>query len=296
MDFRDSFHPYAIVTIVFWSLAYVLTRLALQHFSAFSLGFLRYALASCTLAAVALAMKMERPRMKDLPYFLASGGVGFFFYMIAFNQGQAEVTAATGSVVIATVPVITAILARIFYGETLQAVQWGAIATEFVGVSVLALMNSSFSFNSGLFWLMAAALALSVYNLLQRHLTRSYTALQASTYSIFAGTLLLSLFAPASVRELSHAPAVQYGWLAVLGVGSSAVAYVAWTKAFSKAKQTSQVSNYMFVTPFLASLFGFLLAGEVPDRATLVGGSIILVGLMLFNFGGALGRRIHQRG
>ena len=75
MDFRDSFHLYAIVTIVFWSLAYVLTRLALQHFSAFSLGFLRYALASCTLAAVAFAMKMERPRMKDLPSFLASVSV-----------------------------------------------------------------------------------------------------------------------------------------------------------------------------------------------------------------------------
>ena len=63
---------------------------------------------------------------------------------------------------------------------------------------------------------------------------------------------------------------------------------MAWTKAFAKAKQTSQVSNYMFVTPFLASLLGFLLAGEVPDRATLVGGAIILAGLLLFNFGGSL--------
>ena len=293
MYFRNSFHPYAIVTIVFWSLAYVLTRLALQHFSAFSLGFLRYALASCTLAVAAFVMKMERPRVKDMPYFLVSGGVGFFFYMIAFNQGQAAVTSATASVVIATVPVITAILARFFYRETLQAVQWVAIAIEFVGVAVLALMNSSFSVNSGLFWLLAAAIALSLYNLLQRYLTRIYTPLQASTYSIFAGTILLSLFAPASVRELANAPADQYCWLAVLGVGSSAIAYVAWTKAFSKAKQTSQVSNYMFVTPFLASLFGFLLAGEIPDRATLVGGSIILIGLILFNFGGALGRRLH---
>jgi drug/metabolite transporter (DMT)-like permease len=291
MDLKNSFHPYAMVTIVFWSLAYVLTRLTLQHFSVFSLGFLRYALASCALAAAAFAMKMERPRRQDVPYFLASGGIGFFFYMIAFNQGQAAVTAATGSVVIATVPVITAILARFFYRETLLAIQWVAIAVEFVGVAVLALMNSSFSVNAGLFWLLAAALALSVYNLLQRHLTRTYTALQAATYSIFAGTMLLSLFAPSSVRELAHAPAVQYCYLAVLGTGSSAIAYVAWTKAFSRAKQTSQVSNYMFVTPFLASLFGFLLAGEVPDRATLVGGSIILVGLLLFNFGGALGRR-----
>ena len=60
--------------------------------------------------------------------------------------------------------------------------------------------------------------------------------------------------------------------------------------AFARAKQTSQVSNYMFVTPFLASLFGFLLAGEVPDRATLVGGSLILAGMAMFNFGGRLFR------
>ncbi|MBR3880515.1 MAG: EamA family transporter [Mailhella sp.] len=92
MDFKHSFHPYAMVTIVFWSLAYVLTRLSLEHFSAFSLGFLRYFFASCTLIPVAIATKMEFPGRKDLPFFLASGGIGFFFYMIAFNQGQAVVT------------------------------------------------------------------------------------------------------------------------------------------------------------------------------------------------------------
>ena len=44
----------------------------------------------------------------------------------------------------------------------------------------------------------------------------------------------------------------------------------------------------MFVTPFLTSILGFVLAGEVPDRATLIGGSIILLGVLLFNFGGSL--------
>lgn len=119
MSFQNSFHPYAAVTILFWSLAYVLTRLALQHFSAFPLGFLRYLIASCTLAAIAAFTKMKLPRRSDLPWFIFSGGVGFFFYMLAFNQGQAAVTAATGSVVIATVPVITALLARFIWGEKL---------------------------------------------------------------------------------------------------------------------------------------------------------------------------------
>lgn len=285
MKFKDSFHPYAMVTILFWSLAYVLTRLTLQYFSAFSLGFLRYFIASCALAVVALLTKMKPPKRGDVPWFLAAGGIGFFIYMIAFNQGQASVTAATASVVIATVPMMTALLARLVYREKLRAFQWAAILIEFIGVVILTLMNGVFSNSIGLIWLFLAALALSVYNLLQRRLTQTYTALQTSTYSIFFGTLLLAVFASGSVREIARAPAVQLVYLGILGVCSSAVAYVAWAKAFSKAKKTSQVSNYMFVTPFLTSVLGFALAGERPDRATLLGGGVILVGVLVFNFG-----------
>lgn len=149
-------------------------------------------------------------------------------------------------------------------------------------------MNGAFSVNTGLLWLFLAALALSVYNLLQRKLTKRYTALQSSAYSIFCGTLMLAVFAPSAVREAVSAPAVQYFYLAVLGICSSAVAYVSWAKAFSKSRQTSQVSNYMFITPFLTSVLGFLLAGEVPDRATVLGGGVILFGVFIFNFGGRL--------
>ncbi len=284
MNLKDNFHPYAAVTIVFWSLAYVLTRLALQYFSVFSLGFLRYFIAACTLLIVAVFTKMKIPHRVDLPWFITAGFVGFFLYMIAFNQGQATVTAATGSIVIAAVPVITALFAHFLYRERLRTYQWVATLIEFIGVAVLTLMNGIFSINKGLLWIFLAALALSAYNLLQRKLTKTYTALQASTYSIFFGTLMLAIFSPTSIRQISHAPAVQFVYLAILGVCSSAIAYVSWSKAFSKAKNTSQVSNYMFITPFLTSVLGFIIVGEVPDRATLCGGGIILFGVLLFNF------------
>lgn len=131
MKIKDSFHPYAMITILFWSLAYVLTRLSLQCFSAFSLGFLRYFIASLALIVLAVSMKMKLPHKKDIPLFIVSGCVGFFFYMIAFNQGQASVTAATASVVIATVPVITSLFARVLYWEKLAVFQWAAIPVEF---------------------------------------------------------------------------------------------------------------------------------------------------------------------
>lgn len=296
MRLRNSFHPYAAVTILFWSLTYVLTRLTLQYFSPFSLGFLRYLIASCTLLIAAVITKMKLPQRADLPWIGLAGATGFFLYMIAFNQGQAAVTACTGSVVLATVPVLTALLARLFYGEKLRTYQWAAIATEFFGVIVLTLANGVFSVNAGLFWLFLAALALSVYNLIQRRLIRTYSAFQAAAYSVFAGTLLLAVFAPASIREIPGVPGIQFVYIAIMGVFSSAIAYAAWAKAFSLAKQTSQVSNYMFITPFLTSILGFFIAGEVPDRATLLGGGIILLGAFTFHFGGKfLERPCHQK-
>lgn len=295
MKFKGSFHPYAFTTIVCWSIAYILTKFALQHYSPSSLGFLRYLMASVLLAAMALATKMAPPRRRDLPWFLLAGGIGFFLYMVTFNEGQGRVSAATGSVMIATAPVMTALLARVFYRERLRPCQWAAVFLEFAGVAVITLINGVLSINSGLFLMFLAALSLSLYNLFQRRLTRDYTPLQVSTYSIFAGTLLLAVFLPGSFREVATAPPIQLVYLGILGVFSSALGYVTWAVAFAKAEKTSQVSNYMFLTPFLASVSGFVLAGEIPDRATLLGGGIILAGVFLFNFGDAVLEKLLRR-
>lgn len=292
MKLKVSFHTYAIITIVFWSLAFVLTRLALHYFSAFSLGFLRYFIASCTLLIMAMITRMQMPQKADVKWFLLAGALGFFLYMIAFNKGCETVTAATSSIIIATAPVITALLARFIYQEKLSVFQWTAIAIEFLGVIILTLMNHAFTLNHGLIWLFLAAIALSAYNLLQRKLAKTYSGLQTSAYSIFAGTVMLAIFLPDSIKEVQSAPPIQLIYLAILGIFSSAIAYAAWAQAFKKAEQASSVSNYMFITPFLTSLFGFVFANERPDMPTIVGGAVILTGMLIFNFGGKLYARI----
>ena len=220
-----------------------------------------------------------------------SGAVGFFFYIIAFNKGSERVTASTSSVVIATVPIMTALFSYFIYHEKLKWIQWAAIAIEFLGVIILTLMDGIFTVNTGLIWLFLAAIALSAYNLLVRKLLKDYSALQVSTFSIFAGTLMLTIFLPASVREIRNAMPLHLLYILILGIFSSAIAYLAWSKAFSKARHASTVSNYMFITPFLTTLLGFIIAKEVPDRSTIIGGTIILLGLFIFNFGERLYNR-----
>jgi len=287
MKIKDSYHFYAIITIAFWSLAYVFTRMALRHFSAYSLGFLRYFVASCTLIIVAIVIRMKLPKKADLKWFILSGAVGFFFYMIAFNKGSETVTASTSSLIIATVPIITALLAHFLYKERLKPFQWTGIVISFFGVLVLTFLAGISTFNKGFALLLLAAVLLSLYNLLQRKLTKTYSALQASAFSIFAGTIMLCIFLPTSIEEVRSAPAIQMFYIAVLGTFSSAIAYLSWSQAFAKAKYTSSVSNYMFVTPFLTTVLGLIIAKEKPDFSTIAGGAVILTGLLIFNFGGS---------
>ena len=294
MKIKDSFHTYAIITIIFWSLAFVLTRVGLHYFTAFPLAFLRFFFASLAIIVIALIKKMKWPQKADIKWFIASGASGFFIYMILFNKACETVTAATGSVIIATVPVMTALFARFVYKEKLSAFQWSAIAIEFLGVVVLTLMNNAFSLNHGIIWLFIAAIFLSIYNLLQRKLTKTYSGLQASSFSILVGTLLLAIFLPSTVKEVQSVSPAPIIYVAILGVFSTAIAYATWAEAFKKAKKASSVSNYMFVTPFLTTILGLIIANEKPDVATYIGGGIILIGLFTFNFGERVFRKLKK--
>ena len=280
---KKSYHFYAMITIIFWAMAFVFTRLSLQYFNVYTLSFLRYLSASLTLVVIICFMKINKPSKEDFTTYLISGFIGFFIYVVLFTKGTGMVSSATGSIVIAMVPIFTAFLASFFYNEKLRTYQWIAIGIEFIGILVLTLMNDTLSINEGVVWLLMAALCLATYNLLQRKLTKKYSALEASTYSIFVGTLFLCIFLPSSITPTLHAPLNQIIYVLILGVFSSAIAYISWAKAISLAEKTTYVSNYMFVTPFLTTILGFIMMGEVPDKATIFGGIIILAGLFMFN-------------
>jgi drug/metabolite transporter (DMT)-like permease len=214
--------------------------------------------------------------------FLVSGAAGFSIYMTFFNIGAGTISPATASIIIATAPVITAVLALICFKEKIKAMGWIAITIEFCGILVLTLWDGVFTINAGILWMLGAAVCISVYNLLQRHTTKKYAAFQATAYSVFAGTLLLLFNLPLAAEQLVSASARQIFALLFMGVFPSAIAYLWWSQALSTAEKTSDVTNFMFVTPFLATLLGFLLIGEIPTLPTMVGGGIILAGLFMF--------------
>lgn len=283
MNITKSYHFFARITILFWSLAFIWTRIALQDFSPFNLGLLRYLVASVMLVVIALVTKMPFPNRKDIPLCILSGLVGFTLYILAFNIGTGLVAAATSSVLVATSPIFTALMAAALFREKLKAYQWAAIGIEFIGILIMTVYGAVISLNFGVLWLLLASLLVSAYNIIQRKLTKTYTAMQATSYSIWFGAIFLLGFLPSSLQETSTASWEAILCFILLGIFSTATAYVTWSMAIARATHTASVTNYMFFTPFLTAILGFIIILEIPDLSTLIGGACIIAGAVLFN-------------
>lgn len=276
-------HFYSLIAISLWATSYILTKLAMETYTAGAMGLVRNVVGSAVLLAVVRHLRLKPPERKDWILFFVSGLTGLGLYMYVFNRGTVLTGATTSCVLIATAPVFTALAASFLFGERIRAAGWGAIALAFAGILVMTLWRGTLDVNVGVFWLLGASLLLCFYFLLQRRLTLRYGILQITAWSFVAGATALLPFLPETLHVLRTAPARHTLMVVYMGVFPSALGYLAWVKALSIAPKTSYVTNYMFLTPVLSLFLEFAVTGVFPDDGTLLGGAMILTALALFS-------------
>jgi drug/metabolite transporter (DMT)-like permease len=281
-ELNQKYWVFSSMTITLWAFASVLIRLAFGSFSAFTLAASRCWLAAITLLIICLIKKMPLPRLRDVPIFLVSGAVGYAIYTVFFNLGFALVTAATGNVVLAATPIFSALIARVLFKERIRPLGWVFTGVSFVGILILVLWNGVLSINNGVLFLIAGAILISIYNLIQRRLTQRYTAIQSSAYSVIAGAILMTPLLPAVVGDFISAAPGAIIVIVYLGACGTGLAFLFWSKAFSLAKRTADVANFMYITPFISTIIAFAIFNELPDWGTVIGGVVILFGLWMF--------------
>lgn len=278
---------FSFMTVFLWASAFPITKVAQQHFTSNAIGLIRCMFASVFLILIGKYSHIRLPEKKDIPLFFLAGLCGFTLYLICFNTGILTLTSATSSIIIAITPILTAILASIFYKEKINLVGWFSILGAFIGVLVLLLWKGIFSVNIGIVWTLGAACVFCAYNFINRNLSnKGYNALEIVTYSMICGAIMFLFALPQAIEQLSSAEVMQVFSLAYLGVFPSAIAYFLWGKAMSYADKTSEVTNFMFVTPLLSTVLGFLILREMPNAGTFIGGAIIICCIIVFNLKG----------
>lgn len=274
----------AATTLLAWAGAYVAIGIAGRELSPAPFALARVgggALALLALLPFVRGAAWRLPPKRDLLPLAAMALFAFPLYHVALNAGQRVVSPGVASVLIATLPVFAAIIARVTLGERPGLRGWIGIAIAFGGATLLvAQRDGRFELEPAALLVLVSALSGSGYMVLQRQLTRRYTGLQLTVWGMWLGALMLSPFAFELAREIRGASQDALLALAYLCVLPTALAYLLWAYVL-KMLPAARATSLLYIVPPIAFLLAWLITGAVPGVMDIASSAIVLGGVAL---------------
>jgi len=273
---------------LFWSGAFIAGKYTVPYIPTFTLTFLRFFYATLILYVfmkrTGVNFTLEKSR---IPVYLVTGTIGMFGYHVLFFTALKYTTAINSSIIAATNPMVTTLLAVIFLKNRLNSKQVIGILLSFTGV-LLTITGAdpeilkTFSFNAGDLWMLAAVTAWAVYGVFSKSRGKDIQPIVLTYYSFLVCTILLIPFAiyekPWEVLPAVPVPAQ----LAVIymSIFPSVIGYLVQQMAI-KEIGPSKASIFVNLVPLFSIILAVLLLGETLELVKLLTASLIVAGVFI---------------
>lgn len=279
---RDKTLTALAATVVLWASAFPAIRVALGSYSPAQLSFLRLAVASALLAATAPLLGIRRPALRDLPRVALAGAAGMSAYQLLLNWGEVHVPAGTASLIMATTPAMSAVLAAVFLRESMRSHIIVGSCIALVGTGIIALAGGDTGYSVAAWAILVAAISQALYHLSIKPLLERHTPLEVAAHAMWAGTAFLVPLAPSSAHAVLTASIDASGAVLYLGVLPSAAGFVLWGYAVARLTVTAATAG-LYLVPVVALAVSYVWLGERPHAVELLGGALTLAGVALVN-------------
>src|SRR5215469_16007110 len=178
------------VTVLLWASAFVAIRDATPHFSPGALALGRLVVGSITLVVMLLIRREGVPPRAAWPGIVATGLLWFGLYMIALNWGERSVDAGTAAMVVATGPIIIALLSGWLLKEGYPPRLMAGIAVAFTGAGVVGYSVSGGSRSTlGVLLCLVAAVSFASAMVAEKPALRHASASQVTTFACLVGAI-----------------------------------------------------------------------------------------------------------
>jgi len=273
---------------VIWGASYLFIKVAVAEVPPFTLVAARLLLGAAVLWILLLTAGKSRqavPRGWALWRLFAVMGLlnGALPYSLIF-WGEQYISSGLASLLQATTPVFTVILAQLQGDERMGPAKLVGIVAGFVGVGILMLPDLRQGLHASLLGqaaIVASSLSYAAAAIFARSRLRGQPALVSTTGQLTMGAVYmvpLSLLVDRPFHLSPSLPAVA-SWLALTLVGT-VVAYIIYYAVLDRTSATF-VSTVTYIIPVNGLLLGALVLGEPLSATLLVGLALILLGVLL---------------
>ena len=281
--------------MVFWAGNFIVVKGAIAILPPVGFTFLRYSVASVTLLAL-LRWRTGtiRPPRGDVAALVLLGIIGFGCYQILWPVALQSIPAGDSALLIATTPVVTALLAAATRADTPNAAKLTGAMISFVGVGLVIAAGQRLSLGVSLLGdllTIAAASCWAVYTVFGARILRRHTPLVATTWAVVAGTLFI---APVGIGQLASSDLSGFGPPVVLAIVYSGTLAAGFANVVVfhglKLLGPTRVTALQSLVPALAVVLAAIFLGEAIRPAQVAGGVVILAGVALLRRGAWPGR------
>lgn len=268
-----------------WGASFLFMRVGVPELSAPVFGGLRVAMAGLVLLPILLKPKhwqeFKKNWLKLSLIGIISTGLPFMLYAFAAY----ELNAGTASVINASVPMITGLIAHLFFKDYLSKGQAVGLAIGVVGVAILMYDGMVAGVQTGLLAFMLAIGACVCYaigsNLAKHFLSGINPITTASSGLVASGIVALPViisFFP------NHAVSMQ-AWASVvaIAVASTSMAMILFYRLIQQLGPTKTTSVTLLI-PIFGVIFGAVFLGEQITITMLIGAVVVLCGTALAMF------------
>lgn len=274
---------YIGVALLTWSSAYAAIAYALASFTPGEVALARLAIGSLCFAVLLKVRRIPLPARRDWPQLALLGVFGLTVYHLCLNYAETRIASGTASILISLAPAATAAVSAIWLGERLSARTLSGLGIALVGVVLVVLASGKdVKFEPMAALVLVSVLASAIYFVGQKPLFVRNSMVGVTAFTFFAGTLGTLPFGFHLPQALGVAPWSHIAALLWLGISPTFIGYLAWNAALRRAS-ASQVSSFIYFSPPIAVLIGWLWLGERLTPLTLAGGAITVAGVVLAN-------------
>jgi drug/metabolite transporter (DMT)-like permease len=282
-----------------WGLNLVIIKVLVEDLPPQTMTAFRIMMAGITaLIIIVLGKSFRRLSKKEWIYTLFGMLFGVILHHLLIAIGLTMSDASNASLILALVPLTTAILAVLFLGEQLTKLRMIGFILALTGVFFI--QGGSFSnmqFSQGDLILFIAMVVQAISFIFVKKATATLDSKQVTTIMYLAGSiglLIISFIAePEGVSEMTSASLFTYFLFIVSGIVATGVGYIVFNAAIQKigAGQTAIFNNFV---PFFGLVFSALFLNETITTSQLIGFAFIVSGV-LFGTGYIEKIRINRR-